>query len=109
MAASSIPIRLVHEAKGEAVSVELENGESYAGRLMTVDDNMNLELENVTVTDKKGRTRETPSIFLRGSMVTFVALPKSLPVAPLINAAVAAQQAAAEAAAAKPPSKRDRA
>uniref|UniRef100_A0A7S1LA59 Small nuclear ribonucleoprotein Sm D3 n=1 Tax=Neobodo designis TaxID=312471 RepID=A0A7S1LA59_NEODS len=100
--ATSIPIRLVHESKGEVVSVELDNGETYKGRLSSADANMNLELTAVTVTDKKGRARELPSIFLRGSTITFVSLPPTLPMAAIIT------DASAPAPVEKGPGKRDR-
>ena len=100
-------MRLVHEAKGELVTVELDNGESYKGRLVEADDSMNMRLEAVTITDKKGRAREAADIFIRGSMITFVSLPESLPVAPILQAAAEAQAAAASGD--KAPGKRDRA
>jgi small nuclear ribonucleoprotein (snRNP)-like protein len=84
---ASIPVRLVHEAKGMQVTVELENGETYTGTLTMIDGSMNMELENATVVDKKGRSRQTDSILIRGSMITFVNLPANLPVAPIVTEA----------------------
>jgi small nuclear ribonucleoprotein D3 len=100
--ATSIPVRLVHESKGEIVSVEIDNGETYTGRLSSADANMNLELTAVTVKDKKGREREMASIFLRGSTITFVSLPPNLPIAPIVT------EASAPPPVEKGPGKRDR-
>ena len=42
-----IPIKLLHEAKNQVVTVELKTGEMYRGHLIDVDDTMNCLLEKV--------------------------------------------------------------
>jgi small nuclear ribonucleoprotein D3 len=82
MSFPGIPLKLLHEAVGLTVTAELETGEIFRGKLSTVEDSMNMELEGVTHTDKKGRTREMPSAYVRGSLVTFFSLPPDLKLSP---------------------------
>jgi small nuclear ribonucleoprotein (snRNP)-like protein len=96
----SIPVRLVHESRGQTVTVELDNGETYEGTLTGADNQLNVELSKVKVTDKKGRTRDVERILLRGSTITFFGLPPTLPIAPIVaeaeNAAATATPADAK-------------
>eukprot|EP00965_Chrysotila_dentata_P238547 6202577-Pleurochrysis_carterae.AAC.5 len=50
-----IPIKVLHDAEGHTVTVELKNGEVYRGKLDEAEDNMNVHLSNVTKTMKDGR------------------------------------------------------
>ncbi|QWU86420.1 hypothetical protein CA3LBN_000638 [Candidozyma haemuli] len=70
---SGVPIKLLNEAQGHVVSLELTNGDTYRGKLQESEDNMNLSLGDVTIT--KGKTGETTykgQVFVRGSMIRFV-------------------------------------
>lgn len=81
---SGIPVKLLNEAQGHIVLLELTTGDTYRGKLLENEDNMNLSLYDVTIT--KGRTGATSymnQVFVRGSMIRFVAVPDILKNAPM--------------------------
>lgn len=81
---TSVPIKLLNEAQGHVVSLELTNGDTYRGKLQDSEDSMNVSLEDVTVT--KGKTGESSfksSVFVRGSMIRFISVPDILQYAPM--------------------------
>lgn len=43
-----VPIKLVHEAEGHVVTVELKNGETYRGLLSEAEETMNCVLKEGT-------------------------------------------------------------
>ncbi|KAI7979433.1 Small nuclear ribonucleoprotein SmD3b [Camellia lanceoleosa] len=43
-----IPVKLLHEAAGHMVTVELKSGELYRGSMVECEDNWNCQLENIT-------------------------------------------------------------
>lgn len=47
-----IPVKLLHEASGHIVTVELKNGELYRGSMIECEDNWNCQLEDITYTAK---------------------------------------------------------
>ncbi|PKU69235.1 putative U6 snRNA-associated Sm-like protein LSm4 [Dendrobium catenatum] len=47
-----IPVKLLHEAAGHIVTVELKSGELYRGSMIECEDNWNCQLENITYTAK---------------------------------------------------------
>ncbi|XP_073313228.1 small nuclear ribonucleoprotein SmD3b-like isoform X1 [Primulina huaijiensis] len=48
-----IPVKLLHEASGHIVTVELKSGELYRGSMVECEDNWNCQLENITYTAKE--------------------------------------------------------
>ena len=50
-----IPIKVLHDAEGHTVTVELKTGEVFRGKLDEAEDNMNVHLSNCTKTGKDGR------------------------------------------------------
>lgn len=77
-------MKLLHEAQGHVVSLELVNGDTYRGKLLDNEDNMNLSLYDVNIT--KGRTGQTSymnQVFIRGSMIRFIMVPDILKNAPM--------------------------
>lgn len=52
-----IPIKVLHDAEGHTVTVELKSGEVYRGKLDEAEDNMNVHLSNCTKTLKDGRVQ----------------------------------------------------
>lgn len=80
-----IPIKVLHDAEGHTVTVELKNGEVYRGKLDEAEDNMNVHLSNVTKTGKDGRVNILSNCFLRGSHVRFMVLPDILKNAPFFK------------------------
>lgn len=81
-----IPIKVLHEAKGLVVSLELKTGQTYRGRLISVEDNMNLQLKDVTIIARDGQVSTSETVFLRGSHIRFVVVPDNLRHAPLFKA-----------------------
>ena len=67
-----IPVKLLHESEGHTVSVELKTGEVYRGHLVESEDNMNMQLSNVTMTARDGRVSNIEQCFIRGSKVRFM-------------------------------------
>lgn len=80
-----IPIKVLHESKGLVVSLELKTGQTYRGRLISVEDNMNLQLKDVTLIARDGQVSAADTVFLRGSHIRFVVVPDNLRHAPLFK------------------------
>jgi small nuclear ribonucleoprotein D3 len=69
------PIRLLHEAAGFVVTIELISGDVYKGTLQMVEDNMNCFLHDVIHTAPDGQQVKVDSAYLRGSNILFVSVP----------------------------------
>lgn len=80
-----IPIKVLHDAEGHTVTVELKTGEVFRGKLDEAEDNMNVHLSNCTKTAKDGRVSTLSNCFLRGSHVRFMVLPDILKNAPFFK------------------------
>mmetsp|Transcript_23004 Transcript_23004/g.39511 ORF Transcript_23004/g.39511 Transcript_23004/m.39511 type:complete len:138 (+) Transcript_23004:51-464(+) len=80
-----IPIKLLHEAETHTVTVELKTGEVYRGKLVEAEDNMNCQMEAVTMTARDGRVSNLEQVFLRGSQVRFIIVPDMLKNAPMFK------------------------
>ncbi|KAI6902953.1 hypothetical protein KC334_g7404 [Hortaea werneckii] len=64
-----IPIKLLNEATGHQVTVEIDSGQTYRGKLVEAEDNMNCQLENINVTQRDGRVTHLDRVYIRGSHV----------------------------------------
>ncbi|CCE62216.1 hypothetical protein TPHA_0C00590 [Tetrapisispora phaffii CBS 4417] len=82
---SNIPIKLLSEAQGHVVSLELSTGETYRGKLVDSEDNMNVQLRDVTHTGVNSEVTRMDDVFIRGSQIRFFALPDMLKHAPLFK------------------------
>mmetsp|Transcript_27062 Transcript_27062/g.71069 ORF Transcript_27062/g.71069 Transcript_27062/m.71069 type:complete len:122 (-) Transcript_27062:151-516(-) len=80
-----IPIKLLHEATGHVVTVELSSGDMYRGKLTNVEDNMNVTMDTCTRTDRSGRTSELQQIFIRGGHVRYFVIPDMLRHSPMFK------------------------
>eukprot|EP00897_Mesotaenium_endlicherianum_P006324 jgi/Mesen1/571/ME000107S10806 len=80
-----IPVKLLHEAEGHIVSVELKSGELYRGNLIECEDNWNCQLEGITFTARDGRVAQLEHVFIRGSKVRFMIIPDMLKNAPMFK------------------------
>ena len=80
-----VPIKLLHEAHSLIISVELITGQIYRGKLVSVEDNMNVQLKDVTLTQRDGEAKLLEQVFLRGSHIRFFALPDNLRHAPMVK------------------------
>mmetsp|Transcript_32757 Transcript_32757/g.53131 ORF Transcript_32757/g.53131 Transcript_32757/m.53131 type:complete len:141 (+) Transcript_32757:1701-2123(+) len=86
-----IPIKLLHEAEGHTITIELKTGEIYRGTLVEAEDNMNSQLLNVTMTARDGRVSKLEQVFIRGSQVRFFIVPDMLKNAPMFKRIEAAK------------------
>ncbi|GAB5589481.1 small nuclear ribonucleoprotein Sm D3 [Umbelopsis nana] len=80
-----IPIKLLHEAQGHIISLELKTGQLYRGKLYDAEDNMNVQLKEVHVTARDGRVSQLEQVYIRGSQVRFFIVPDMLKNAPMFK------------------------
>ncbi|CAN6242675.1 unnamed protein product, partial [Urochloa humidicola] len=80
-----IPVKLLHEAAGHVVTVELKTGEVYRGAMVECEDNWNCQLENITFTAKDGKVSQLEHVFIRGSRVRFMIIPDMLKNSPMFK------------------------
>eukprot|EP00919_Chromeraceae_sp_WS-2016_P036706 GHVR01087184.1.p1 GENE.GHVR01087184.1~~GHVR01087184.1.p1 ORF type:complete len:122 (+),score=27.85 GHVR01087184.1:46-411(+) len=80
-----IPVKLLHEALGHTVTIELKTSEMYRGMLVTVEDNMNILMEGVTVTARDGKASTLEQVYVRGSQIRFFIVPDMLRHAPMFK------------------------
>lgn len=107
-----IPIKLLNEAQGHIITLELDSGTTYRGKLIegrqastappslaltlrpplvacaaianrplqrpTAEDNMNIQLKDITVTARDGRVSHLEQVYIRGSHVRFFIVPDML-------------------------------
>ena len=80
-----VPIKLLFEAEGMKITVEMKNGEIYRGLLLGAEDTMNVSLSEVLRTARNGKIAKLPNVYLRGSSIRFIALPDLLKSAPIFQ------------------------
>jgi len=80
-----IPIKLLHEAQGHTVSVELCTGALLRGILHEAEDNMNIQMRDITITQRDGRVSQLDQVYIRGSNIRFVIVPDMLKNAPMFQ------------------------
>ncbi|KAK1983971.1 hypothetical protein LZ30DRAFT_565288, partial [Colletotrichum cereale] len=122
-----IPIKLLNEAQGHIVTLEITSGQTYRGKLLegmpplscfplplpfpfpkpplvassssvhsiaqanhpsrppTAEDNMNVQLKDITVTARDGRVSHLDQVYIRGSHVRFFIVPDMLRNAPMFR------------------------
>jgi len=80
-----IPIKLLHEAVSQTVTVETKSGDLYRGTLHDAEDNMNCQLKKVTCTGRDGKITPFEHVFLRGSKIRFFIVPDILANAPMFK------------------------
>ena len=85
MSTVGIPIKLLFEAEGMKITVELKSGEIYRGLLLGAEDSMNVSLSEVIRTSRTGQISKLPTVYLRGSSIRFIALPDLLKSAPMLQ------------------------
>ncbi|KAF2467296.1 Sm-like ribonucleoprotein [Lindgomyces ingoldianus] len=71
-----LPLGLLTAAQGHPMLVELKNGETLNGHLVSCDTWMNLTLKEVVQTSTDGdRFWRLPEIYVRGSTIKFLRVP----------------------------------
>mmetsp|Transcript_16161 Transcript_16161/g.23013 ORF Transcript_16161/g.23013 Transcript_16161/m.23013 type:complete len:110 (+) Transcript_16161:122-451(+) len=88
MSNEGIPVKLLYEAEGMKVTVEMKNSEIYRGLLISAEDTMNMTLSDVVRTRRNGQVSKLPSVYLRGGQVRFISLPELLKNAPVFRKVV---------------------
>lgn len=95
-----VPVKLLHESLGHVITVELKTGQLYRGKLAeggslpsmraprlmatcVAEDNLNISLKDITVTQRDGRVTQLDQVYIRGSMVRFFIVPDMLQNAPM--------------------------
>ncbi|KAJ3303634.1 small nuclear ribonucleoprotein Sm D3 [Kappamyces sp. JEL0829] len=73
--AVGVPIKLLHESQGHIVTVELKTSGIYRGKLIEVEDNMNVQLKDITFTARDGRISQLDQVYIRGSQVRYFIVP----------------------------------
>lgn len=80
-----MPLKVLYEAEGHVVTLEMKTGVLYRGRLIRVEDSMNCLLKDITVTRKDGAVSTLPEVYVRGSQIQFIVLPDMLQNAPFFD------------------------
>ncbi|CAF9926062.1 MAG: hypothetical protein GOMPHAMPRED_004048 [Gomphillus americanus] len=80
-----IPIKLLNEAQGHVITIEITSGQVYRGKLLEAEDNMNVQLRDITVTARDGRVSHLDQVYIRGSHVRFFIVPDMLRNAPMFK------------------------
>lgn len=81
----SIPIHLLVESQEHVVTVELSSGETYRGKLVRAEDNMNVQMSDVVVTSREGVRSHLGTVFVRGSHIKMFMLPEIIRYAPALQ------------------------
>jgi len=85
MSSIGVPIKILHEAQGMIISVELKTGHLYRGKLSTLEDTLNLHLTSATCTSPSGQLTPMDCVMLRGSHIRFIQIPDNLRHAPVFK------------------------
>jgi small nuclear ribonucleoprotein D3 len=85
MGSVGVPLKLLHEAVGHVVTVEMKSSEVYRGKLVEAEDSMNIKLASIMYTARNGQTTELEHAFIRGSKIRLVVLPDILKNAPMFK------------------------
>ncbi|KAI9502910.1 small nuclear ribonucleoprotein Sm D3 [Coemansia spiralis] len=80
-----VPVKLLHESQGHIITLELKTGQLYRGHLIETEDNMNVQMKEITVTERDGRTSHLKHVYVRGSNVRFFIVPDMLKNAPMFK------------------------
>ncbi|XP_057300134.1 U6 snRNA-associated Sm-like protein LSm4 isoform X2 [Hydractinia symbiolongicarpus] len=71
-----LPLTLLQTAQNHPMLVELKNGETYNGHLVSCDNWMNINLREVICTSRDGdRFWRMPQCYIRGSTVKYLRIP----------------------------------
>ncbi|OAQ98315.1 hypothetical protein LLEC1_06225 [Akanthomyces lecanii] len=71
--------------QGHIITLEITSGQTYRGKLLEAEDNMNVQLKDITVTARDGRVSHLDQVYIRGSHVRFFIVPDMLRNAPMFR------------------------
>ncbi|KAJ1997479.1 small nuclear ribonucleoprotein Sm D3 [Coemansia thaxteri] len=80
-----VPVKLLHESQGHVITLELKTGQLYRGQLVETEDNMNVQMKDISVTERDGRSSHLKHVYVRGSNVRFFIVPDMLKNAPMFK------------------------
>ncbi|ELQ76472.1 Small nuclear ribonucleoprotein Sm D3 [Trachipleistophora hominis] len=81
----SVPLKLLYECENFQLTVELDNGTKATGKLVQVDDLMNLTLDDVVLTEINGHNTRIERMMVRGSLIQLIILPPILQYSPFLK------------------------
>ncbi|KEI40730.1 uncharacterized protein L969DRAFT_33526, partial [Mixia osmundae IAM 14324] len=84
-ASIGIPCKLLHESVGHVITIELKTGQTYRGKLLDAEDNLNISMSQITVTQRDGRVTQLDQVYIRGPMINFFIVPDMLAHAPMFK------------------------
>ena len=71
-----LPLSFLRTAQNRPMLVELKNGETYNGHLVSCDNGMNIALREVIFTSRDGdRFARMPECFIRGCNIKYLRIP----------------------------------
>ncbi|CAG0881155.1 unnamed protein product [Darwinula stevensoni] len=71
-----LPLSLLRTAQNHPMLVELKNGETYNGHLVSCDNWMNINLRDVICTSRDGdKFWRMPECYIRGSTIKYLRIP----------------------------------
>jgi len=71
-----LPLSLLRTAQGHPILVELKNGETYNGNLVSCDTRMNINLRKVIHTSRDGdKFWRIPECYIRGNTIKYLCIP----------------------------------
>ncbi|OSX75042.1 hypothetical protein BU14_0257s0012 [Porphyra umbilicalis] len=74
-----LPLTLLRSSTGHPVLVELKNGDTYSGVLVSIDSWMNLNLADAVRTSAEGDSFwSVPKVYIRGNTVKYVRAPEEI-------------------------------
>ncbi|KAF8817778.1 LSM domain-containing protein [Cardiosporidium cionae] len=82
-----IPVKLLYEGIGHAVTIEIKSGIVYRGILGNVEDNMNCLMDSVSCTYKDGQVTSLEQVYIRGNQIRFMIFPDMLRHSPMFKLA----------------------
>ncbi|KAK9898928.1 Sm-like ribonucleoprotein [Cystobasidium minutum MCA 4210] len=85
MSTIGVPTKLLQESLGHIITVELKTGQVYRGKLFEAEDNLNISLKDITVTQRDGRITQLDQVYIRGPMIRFYIVPDMLANAPMFK------------------------
>jgi small nuclear ribonucleoprotein D3 len=71
--------------QGHIITLEISSGEVYRGKLIEAEDNMNVQLRDITVTARDGKVSHLEQAYIRGSHVRYFIVPDMLRFAPTLR------------------------
>uniref|UniRef100_A0A8C0UBC6 U6 snRNA-associated Sm-like protein LSm4 n=27 Tax=Neoaves TaxID=3078114 RepID=A0A8C0UBC6_CYACU len=78
-APSKLPLSLLKTAQNHPMLVELKNGETYNGHLVSCDNWMNINLREVICTSRDGdKFWRMPECYIRGSTIKYLRIPDEI-------------------------------